>query len=954
MYKSLSVPLQLHSIFSRKSVCIVGNGPIDLCTEPLDPAHFDHVICFNNYQFSESLCLKPTIYVSNGRRETRETTLLMQKQNVLTLSTAKTQDPQALSDLDLSDLAKELSQTLGCWPSSGLITIAAAIQGQARHIHLTGFDFAPPLKQDPRLPSRKAPSHFWHNWLGERRVLSQLLTQATQSQTTVILPPSLQSLAKQPAPNAELPIAVVIPTHNRPELLKERALQSVLQQSHPPSIILVVDDSQDELKTTVQVIVASTNDEANLPVHYLENERTPGLSGALNTAIAWLTHNLPNAIVAPLDDDDAWEPSYLASIHRKFVTGAEVVVSRIFRHEGGPEPRVPTTPQELTPETFLVGNPHVQGSNTSFRLSTVLEAGGYDEALMSCTDRDLMIRLLDLTGLKVSVVWTPLVHHHAEPNRDRLSSPRSTAKINGLRHFHAKWRHRMNEEQAQQARDRARRYFGFDPQAPQNSLAIQPPQNEVELKPLAKKQLRFDVGVALAGGDPLGADFLAEIKKIVPDTRASSVRLVVGRTPNNEPRIDVALKELVALGVTVVETPLAPGPDGRRASIAVNRRRIRQKLLELSGEPDVTWLADDDLRLDVPTLADDNSLTYKDSNLLGNLLVLCDQGLDVVLGKYAWAPPIPEAFAMRGQLLDILRLLEALQSNSTRKARDHILRWQSSARSEFYHDLSEHDRKQRESAQPTPFLIEAEVTSTLKTLSARMQGLLHGDPVTRPLLATLHQNPQALVDSCSPSDACGGTTFVFNRSLLRVDVQVPTLAGRKTRRGDMAWAIAAREQHGAQIVLADIFLRHARGEACAPLNFAKVSDDILGHGACAALRASFQDDLNDSAITKVFTKRCETRLTEFTLSAARVRGLLRTLERFFFIVSKRRDQTPSWLTDHETGNAVEELVTVFRRLQETFSERTVHSVRERVTTAMQDTNGLLTWLRLATNDGRLS
>lgn len=41
---------------------------------------------------------------------------------------------------------------------------------------------------------------------------------------------------------------------------------------------------------------------------------------------------------------------------------------------------------------FLVGNPHVQGSNLFLRLGSLLEAGSFDEALQSCTDRDLCIR----------------------------------------------------------------------------------------------------------------------------------------------------------------------------------------------------------------------------------------------------------------------------------------------------------------------------------------------------------------------------------------------------------------------------------------------------------------------------------------------------------------------------------------------------------------------------------
>lgn len=41
---------------------------------------------------------------------------------------------------------------------------------------------------------------------------------------------------------------------------------------------------------------------------------------------------------------------------------------------------------------FLVGNPRIQGSNLFVRLDQLCAAGCFDEALSSCTDRDLCLR----------------------------------------------------------------------------------------------------------------------------------------------------------------------------------------------------------------------------------------------------------------------------------------------------------------------------------------------------------------------------------------------------------------------------------------------------------------------------------------------------------------------------------------------------------------------------------
>lgn len=49
-------------------------------------------------------------------------------------------------------------------------------------------------------------------------------------------------------------------------------------------------------------------------------------------------------------------------------------------------------PDVLTVESFLVKNPHLQGSNTFVKLSTLLKAGGFDENLDSMVDRDFFYK----------------------------------------------------------------------------------------------------------------------------------------------------------------------------------------------------------------------------------------------------------------------------------------------------------------------------------------------------------------------------------------------------------------------------------------------------------------------------------------------------------------------------------------------------------------------------------
>ncbi|MEM4218320.1 MAG: hypothetical protein QXZ09_09895, partial [Candidatus Methanomethylicaceae archaeon] len=117
-------------------------------------------------------------------------------------------------------------------------------------------------------------------------------------------------------------------------------------------------------------------------------------------------------------------------------------------------------PYHLIADDFLVGNPGVQASNLFIRLSTILEAGCFDESLQSCTDRDLCIRLSQLPDLKYGIVKRPTVLHYADSSRPRLSNPMSPERKAGLDAFYLKYRHMMSEDQHQRFLERAYRYFG--------------------------------------------------------------------------------------------------------------------------------------------------------------------------------------------------------------------------------------------------------------------------------------------------------------------------------------------------------------------------------------------------------------------------------------------------------------------------------------------------------------
>ena len=129
--------------------------------------------------------------------------------------------------------------------------------------------------------------------------------------------------------------------------------------------------------------------------------------------------------MAVLDDDDSWAETYLEHCEKEIIRdGLDMVAAGLVFHHGDDaegEPLAP--PDSLNVSDLLVRNTHIQGSNLVVRLRKLLEAGGFDETLASRTDRDLCIRLADLGTVKFGATDECLVHHFADEDRPRLSTP---------------------------------------------------------------------------------------------------------------------------------------------------------------------------------------------------------------------------------------------------------------------------------------------------------------------------------------------------------------------------------------------------------------------------------------------------------------------------------------------------------------------------------------------------
>lgn len=261
-------------------------------------------------------------------------------------------------------------------------------------------------------------------------------------------------------------VAVLIATCNRPGLLAQRSLTAVQRQSRRPDFLVVVDDSDPPQRPDNRNIVNDLR-LGGARIVYLTNSRTRGAAGAWNTGLDWLRRHAgdPNAaFVAVLDDDDEWEPGHLALCAEiAAAQSLDMVAPSIVRITSDSPPRTQAAPAKLDAGLFLVGNPHIQGSNLFVKLSALLEAGTFDESLPSCTDRDLCVRLSDLGWIRYAALDRPTVCHYADTARPRLSSPTADPKKRGLDRFWGKWHGRMSDEQRAACLARSLSLFGWTP-----------------------------------------------------------------------------------------------------------------------------------------------------------------------------------------------------------------------------------------------------------------------------------------------------------------------------------------------------------------------------------------------------------------------------------------------------------------------------------------------------------
>ena len=209
-------------------------------------------------------------------------------------------------------------------------------------------------------------------------------------------------------------VSVVIPTHNRANLLK-RAIESVLKQSYPVKEINVVSDGSED---DTDEIVKEYCDKYPI-IHYYSYHPGKGGNYARNYGIKMSTGEM----IAFLDDDDEWHEDKIEKQVQILKADKNIglvctSINRVFVSQGIVNPYTPPAPYDCDKDILLR---NCIGSTTTVMVRKKLfdMVGAFDETLPALQDYDMWVRLCQVT--KVGVVRTPCVEYYNYESSGQIS-----------------------------------------------------------------------------------------------------------------------------------------------------------------------------------------------------------------------------------------------------------------------------------------------------------------------------------------------------------------------------------------------------------------------------------------------------------------------------------------------------------------------------------------------------
>jgi glycosyltransferase involved in cell wall biosynthesis len=182
-------------------------------------------------------------------------------------------------------------------------------------------------------------------------------------------------------------VSIIVPTHNRPQMLKEAVDSALAQTFQDFEIIVVLNGASDD---TVEMSRRFHGDQR---IRIVEMEDST-LAASRNFGLSFAAGEW----TALLDDDDIWQPEklelQLAAAQR---TGADVVTCNftVFNRDGAvAHPGLSPLPNGLNfAEALMLGNYVSGGSAVLVKTAKLRSRSGFDATMRGCEDWDMWRRL---------------------------------------------------------------------------------------------------------------------------------------------------------------------------------------------------------------------------------------------------------------------------------------------------------------------------------------------------------------------------------------------------------------------------------------------------------------------------------------------------------------------------------------------------------------------------------
>jgi len=586
-----------------------------------------------------------------------------------------------------------------------------------------------------------------------------------------------------------LKIIAIIPTHKRNSDFN-RAFDSISNQSHPAERIIIVHEKDDDYPH----LLSGTN------IHATINKRTKSLSGAINHAIDEIILNrhdwkieLDSTWLALLDDDDWWDPEYLEKCVSLVDEQCHQVVAGLTRYDqSNPEGFNLSVPEELQCDSFLIKNPHIQGSNLFVRMDSFLGAGGFDESILSCTDRDFCIRLFENKNHRWKRLNQHLVHHDARKS-GRISDPTSKRKTQGLQRFAMKHQFRMDEEQWDEFLQATKERFGIelDKLDSHERTGLLKGEKGTEHPHFEGGIEDYDLTIGVTFSDLDFVEKFVDSLGIIIGKCPHRTRLVVCLHKINPSEIDSIFQKanLTDLEIIIYDEKSATeiandgglGPwflnEKYRTGVSWGRCVLHRRILDQIGNDNrpLIWILDEDMQLHLCNSSDPDCKGF--DAFLKAVWHMEKFGIDVGIGHVIGDPPIHPLFTLRTQLLDLYYSRMMDKSSILR------INWSIENLNDIHHDLSTSRFDHLEFPWGL-FNLKSNNSDTLRLIKS-------GKFSSRPVHSDWRQrfDEDLLIR--------GGNTIVLDpTSLSEWSNMAPLISNIQTKRGDSIWSLYAQRIKG--------------------------------------------------------------------------------------------------------------------------------------------------------------